>query len=91
MKIKINKKTIELKYSLRAMLMYENITKQPFTPKTMTDVVTFMYCIVLSSAKDYSLKFEEFLDYMDAHPETLTDFAEWLNSVLEVSGVLKKN
>ena len=53
MTITINEKTIELKYSLRAMLMYENMTDKTFNPSTLTDVITYMYCIVVSSSQDY--------------------------------------
>ena len=74
MKITINEKEIELKYSLRSMIMYENITDKTFNPSTMSDVITFFYCIVVASAKDYSIKFDDFLDYLDENPNLINDF-----------------
>lgn len=76
--ITINKKKITLKYTVRAMMMYENMTQKSFAPSTLTDVITFMYCVVVSSMKDYSLKFDDFISYLDEHPETINKFAEWL-------------
>jgi len=58
MEITINDKTISLKYTLRAMMMYENITGGTLTPSSLTDVITFFYCVVLASSMDYSLQME---------------------------------
>ena len=80
MQITINKKKITLKYSIRALMLYENITGGSFAPKSITDIITFMYCIVVSSADDYSYKFEDFLNYLDEHPDTFNKFSEWLTS-----------
>ena len=91
MKININEKDITLKYSLRAMMMYENITNHSFAPTTMTDVVTFLYCIVITSTEDYSYTFDDFIDALDKHPEMLNEFTEWLNTVIAVQNNVKKN
>jgi hypothetical protein len=55
MKININEKEITLKYSLRAMMMYENITGGTLAPTSLTDVITFFYCVVVASSLDYEL------------------------------------
>ncbi len=91
MKIKIQDREIELKYTMRSMLMYENITDKTFNPKTMTDIVIFMYCIVISSAKDYSLNLDDFIDYLDENQHVFEEFGEWINKVSEVNNQIKKN
>ena len=91
MTITINEKTIELKYSLRAMLMYENMTDKTFNPSTLTDVITYMYCVVVSSSKDYSIKFDDFIDVLDSDPSIITKFTEWLNTVVKSNEIFKKN
>ena len=91
MEISINNKTITLKYSLRAMMMYENITGGTLTPSSLTDVITFFYCVVLASTKDYSLKMEDFIDWLDANPDTINEFGEWLQNVATNNNQLKKN
>lgn len=91
MKITINDKEIELKYTMRSMMLYENITEKSFTPSTMTDLITFMYCIVVSSSKDYSLKFDDFIDYLDENPAVLNEFSEWIVNIISANDNLKKN
>lgn len=78
MQITINKKKVTLKYSIRALMLYENITGGSFAPKSITDVITFMYCIVVASSDDYTYKLETFINYLDEHPDTFTKFSEWL-------------
>jgi hypothetical protein len=91
MQITLNKKKITLKYTLRAMMMYENMTQKSFSPNTITDVITFMYCVVIASSKDYSITFDQFIDYIDEHPETMTKFAEWIQDTSNVQADLSKN
>ena len=91
MKLNINGKDIELKYTLRAMIMYENITSTVFSPKTISDIITLFYCVVLSSSKDYSLTFETFLDWLDENTEELTNFSQWLQDINSNTEGLKKN
>lgn len=83
--IKIKDKEIELKQTLRALIMYENITDKAFEPKTFQDILTFLWCIVLTSSKDYSLiTFDEFIDFIDENHQVLGDMIKWLNT--EFSG-----
>lgn len=91
MQITLNKKKITLKYTLRAMMMYENMTQKSFSPNSITDVITFMYCVVIASSKDYSITFDQFIDYIDEHPETMTKFAEWIQDTSNVQADLSKN
>ena len=90
MTITINKKKVTLKYTIRAMMMYENMTQKSFAPQSITDVITFMYCIIVSSMKDYSYTFDNFIDYVDDHPELLTKFSEWVQTEAEVNSDLSK-
>lgn len=90
MKLTIKDKEIELKYSLRSMILFENVTGETFNPKTFTDILTFFYCVVISSSKDYTIKFEEFIDYVDSNIEILNEFSEWMETVVSVNDTLKK-
>lgn len=78
MKIKINDKEIELKYSFRAIIMWEQIQEKPFQPVTASDVMIYMYCIVCSSDKTVKITFDEFLDYLDENPKVIEDFTRWI-------------
>jgi hypothetical protein len=91
MQITINKKKITLKYSIRSMMMYENMTQKSFSPNSITDVITFMYCVIVASSKDYSYTFDMFIDYLDEHPDLLNKFAEWIQDTSNVQADLSKN
>lgn len=83
MKIQINNTEIELRYSFKALMMYENIQKESFNPKTLSDIVVFMYSVVLASApKNATILFDEFIEWLDANPNSITDFATWLADVI---------
>ena len=91
MTITINDKDIELKYTLRSMMMYENITGKTFAPEGVSDILTFFYCVVVASAKNYELKFDDFLDVIDENQERLNEFSLWLTNVVATQNYLKKN
>ena len=82
MTITINDKDIELKYTLRSMMMYENITGKTFAPEGVSDILTFFYCVVVASAKNYELKFDDFLDVIDENQDKLNEFSLWLTNVV---------
>lgn len=78
MKITYKDKEIELKYSFRSLMIYENIMNKSFKPESLTDVITFFYCVVISNMRDETIQFDEFVDYLDEEPQRLTDFSQWL-------------
>ena len=91
MKVTIKEQEVELRYSMRALFMYENITGQSFNPKTLQDFCTIFYCVLCSSNKDLDLTFDEFVDYLDEDPSKMSDFAEWLNSVMQKHNFLSNS
>ena len=91
MKITIKDKEIELKNTMRSMMMYENITEKTFVPQSITDIIIYMYCVVVASSQDYSITLDEFIDYVDNHQDIFNDFGEWLTNVVNTNAVLKKN
>lgn len=91
MKITIKDKEIELKYSIRALIMFENVAENAYTGASITQVLTLMYCIILTSAKDYTLDWNEYLDWIDENPNIMTDFATWLVDVQKNQNKLKKD
>lgn len=92
MTITIRQKQVELRYSMRSLFMYENITGQSFNPKTLQDFCTFFYCVLVSSNKDLDLTFDDFIDeVIDPNPQVMNEFAEWLNSVMQKSSFLSNS
>lgn len=92
MTITIRQTEITLKYSMRALFQYENITGQTFNPKTLQDFCTFFYCVLVSSNKDIDLTFDEFIDeVIDPQPELLNQFAQWLSNVMMKNSFLSNS
>ena len=91
MKITIKGKEIELVNTMRTMIMYENITEKTFAPESVTDIIIYMYCVVLASSKDYSLTLDDFIEYIDENPDIFEQFSTWLTDVAKSNGILKKN
>lgn len=81
MEIVMNGKTISLKYSFRALMIYENITQKSFSPKGLSDVIVFFYSVVVSSSKNTTLSFDDFMDWLDENPTAVAEFSEWLSQV----------
>lgn len=82
MTIKINEKEITLKYTFRAMMIYEKITKTSFQPKGITEILIYFYSTILAADKDSTLSFEDFMDWIDENPSALTDFSNWLTAII---------
>ena len=88
MKIDYKGKNYELKWSFRALMIYENIVKKSFNPKTISDVIIFFYSVLCASAKGDTIIFDEFMDLIDNNPTCITQFSEWLSSVFAHQEVL---
>lgn len=92
MKITIKEKEIELKYSIRSLIMYENMTDKTLSvSNSLTDMIVFMYCVVISSSKDYSLTFDEFIDFLDENMDFIAQFSEWLQNNINTNNNIRKN
>ena len=84
MKVNIKGQEVELRYSMRSLFMYENITGASFNPKSLQDFCTFFYCVVCSSNKDLDLTFDDFIDeVIDPNPQLMNVFAEWLGKIMQ--------
>lgn len=84
MKININKRKLQLRYGYRPLMIYENITHKSFNPSGLTDLVYFFYsCVLAASIKDgETIKYEDFMDWLDDHPEKVQEFSQWLIDTL---------
>ena len=47
--ITINNKEYKVKYTIRALFAFEQITGKPFELKTVLDNYLFLYCILLAN------------------------------------------
>ena len=71
--ININGKDYKVKYTIRALFIFEQITGKAFKLETMLDSYIFYYSMILANNKDQVLQWEEFLDALDENPKLLQD------------------
>ena len=90
MRINIKDKEIELKYTFRAYIIYEQITDENFTPKGLKEIITLFYSFLMSSDRDNTITFDEFVDYLDENPTVLDEFSQWLKEHMEVQRRVSK-
>lgn len=83
MDIQIKGEVVKLKYSFRSLMVYEQILGKTFEPKGLTEILTFMYCIIITSKKDLQFTYDEFLDLIDENPGIIKDFSEWLTGAVQ--------
>ena len=65
MKITINDKEYTVKYTIRALFIFEQITGKPFGIKTLLDNYLFFYSMILASNPENPLDWDQFLDALD--------------------------
>lgn len=100
MKITIKGQEIELCYTMRMMIIFENITGHSVDFNNMTSLnqatTLFLACIIASAKKaklNFDITFDEFMDFLDENNgyAMINEFAIWLAGELEAKyGLLKK-
>lgn len=65
MEITINKKQYKVKYTIRALFIFEQITGKPFEIKSLLDNYIFFYSMILANNPDEVLDWDVFLDALD--------------------------
>lgn len=97
MTIEINGKTCELKYSYRALMLFEDKTGKSFSAanESMKTLMTMLYCFVQVRS---DITEDEFMDWIDEDPNNLPNMSIWLGqemtkwaSAVNNSPLLKKN
>lgn len=74
MTITINNNEYKVKITLRAMLIFEQITKRPFNPSSMLDEYVYFYCILLANNPDMNMDFNKFMDALDDNPSIINQY-----------------
>lgn len=87
--ITINGKNYNIKYSLRALFIFEQITNKSFEIKTLLDNYIFFYSMILASNKDKEpLDWDEFIDALDNNPNLMSDMNEVVENQQKVDKLI---
>lgn len=88
MKITIKDKELDVKYSLRGQLIFEKVADKGFAINGLYDFVLFLYCSILASNKDYNIDWDDFLDYVDEHPDILIEFTNMVSEKMKINKII---
>lgn len=76
--MKIQGKEYKIKVTLRAMMIFEQITGKPFEIKDTMGEMLYFYSILLANNPDCNISFGIFIDELDENPELIAEFKEVL-------------
>lgn len=83
MEISIKDTAYKLRYTLRALFIYEQITGKVFKLETITDEYLFFYCLLAANNPDIQLTFDELIDCIDEDMNLMLEFQDFLKRELE--------
>lgn len=77
MTINFNDREIELRFTFRADMIYENIMQKSFKAQTETEWLVYFYSTYLAITDDTDLGLDDFILKLDENPKLLYDFIQW--------------
>ena len=84
MKINIKETDLELNYSMRVYIIYENIVGKALSfdsTNSYTSLVVLFYSAIAATIQKNKLNlvinYDDFMDWLDEHPAALQEFSEW--------------
>ena len=89
--MEINNKEYKLKYTLRALFIYEQITGKAFKLETLTDEYLFFYCVLAANNPDMDLTVDGLVDAMDEDAGIMIQFQNFMKKELERQNIFITN
>lgn len=84
MEVKINGETYKIKYTLRALFIFENITGKSFSVESSMEQFLFYYAIILANNPGMKMTFDDFIDACepdaDGSAEIIKAFSDMLTA-----------
>ena len=80
MNITIKGKEYKVKYTIRALFIYEQITGKPFNIVTLFDNYLFFYCLILANNPNDVLDFDDYLDALDSDKDLYSQLTKVVES-----------
>lgn len=79
MKVTIKGKKYEIRFSLRVLFKYEEVCGHIFEGKRLQELYMLMHCALLALNEDYTLTFDELIDYCDEDKSVFETFQQVLS------------
>lgn len=90
MEITIKETVYKLRYSIRTLFVFEQVTGYAFKMETLMETYIFFYSMLLSSNPKCNLTFDEFIDECDNQPELIIRFQQYIAEVFAKQAQLSK-
>jgi len=91
MELTIKDKQYTIRYTLRALFIYEQITGKTFRMQTITDEYIFIYCLILANVPDIEMSFEDFINECDTNPELVISMQQFIAKEMEKQAAFIKD
>ena len=85
--IKINGKEYKVKYTIRALFMFEQICNKAFSIKTLLDNYVFFYCIILANNQDNILDWNEYIEALDNDATLYESLNQLVNDSVKINAL----
>ena len=89
--MEINGKNYELKYSLRSMFIWEEITGKSFEINTLFDTYIFAYSCLLANPENPQIEFNEFIDACDKDSSIIEEFNQYIENEMKKRNTFNKD
>lgn len=90
MTIKINNQDYQIKQTIKALFLFEEITGKQFEIKTTLDNYLYFYCLLLANNADF-MDWDSFIECLDNDPTILIQITQMLNQQQKIEKLLDTN
>ena len=90
MDITINGKRYKVKYTIRALFIFEQITGKPFEIKKLLENYIFFYSMILANNPDNVLDCEEFLYALDGDKELMVQLTKLVDDYQKKDSIFEQ-
>lgn len=90
MKITIKEQTYKVKYSIRSLFIFEQLTGKTFTLESLLDQYIFFYSMILANNPESTLTFDDFIDVCDEDFTLVTNLQKYVSDVFAKQAQLNK-
>ena len=88
--ITINGTDYKIKYTIRALFIFEQITGKSFQLNSLLDNYVFFYSMILANNKDNPLNWDDFLNAIDEDPTLFSRMSDIVNDEQTKNKVFNK-
>lgn len=88
--VSVDNKEYYLRYSLRSLFKYEQLTGHPYEGKKLEDAYMLLHASLMACNPEYSLTFEQLIDQCDIDPTIFEGFMGLVKTEADRLEQLKK-